>query len=367
MTRKEFIQLCGIFGIGLPLQTSLSSCEKEVVSGNKFSGKVIIIGAGAGGLSSGYLLKQQGVEFEILEASPINGGRMKINSNFADFPIPLGAEWLETSTDIFQKIVNDAAVKVNITTVVDSPDRKFVNYSWFNFFEEYITPSVSENIIYNNIVKSIDYSDSKVIVTTQNGQYIADKVVLSVPLKILQNNEISFVPPLSQNKKTAIQSVTVWEGFKAFFEFSKKFYDDDFERKISSATDGKKIYYNAAFGQKTNKNIVGLFTVGKPAVGFISLSDDEVKQLILKELDVIHANQATPNYVKHISQNWSKEPFIKGGYLSDYADWRTVKKLKETVADKIFFAGAEYTDGEDWGSVHTAALSAKSTVAEILN
>ena len=51
-----------------------------------FDGKVIIIGAGAGGLSAGYLLQQQGIDFEILEASASYGGRMRINTDFADFP-----------------------------------------------------------------------------------------------------------------------------------------------------------------------------------------------------------------------------------------------------------------------------------------
>ena len=144
MTRKDFIKMCGIFGIGLPLQTTLKSCKEEVVL-NKFSGKVIIIGAGAGGLSAGYLLKQQGIDFEILEASSVYGGRMRIDTSFADFPIPLGAEWLETDTSIFSEIVNDTSVPINVTTVADDPDRKFVNYSWFNFYEDYILPAVAES------------------------------------------------------------------------------------------------------------------------------------------------------------------------------------------------------------------------------
>ena len=52
--------------------------------------------------------------------------------------------------------------------------------------------------------------------------------------------------------------------------------------------------------------------------------------------------------------------------MSDAADWRTVKKLGETVADKVYFAGGEYTNGEDWVSVHTAAQAAKRVVEEIV-
>ena len=64
MTRKEFVKICGIFGVGLPLHASLSSCEKNDAPIIPFKGKVIIIGAGAGGLSAGYLLQQQGVDFK---------------------------------------------------------------------------------------------------------------------------------------------------------------------------------------------------------------------------------------------------------------------------------------------------------------
>ncbi len=149
MTRKEFLQVCGMLGVGVPLQASLSSCEKETIQNHTFSGKVIIIGAGAGGLAAAYLLNQRGVEFEILEASSALGGRMKINTDFIDFPIALGAEWIETDSDIFQEIVNDSTRQVSVSTTLDPPDRKFVNYSWFSFFEEYITPAVSGNIRYN--------------------------------------------------------------------------------------------------------------------------------------------------------------------------------------------------------------------------
>lgn len=86
---------------------------------------------------------------------------------------------------------------------------------------------------------------------------------------------------------------------------------------------------------------------------------------MLSELDSVFNNRATPSYVKHISQNWNKEPFVQGGYLADSADWKTVKILSESVAGKIYFAGSEYTDGEDWVSVHTAAQSARAVVQEI--
>ena len=60
--------------------------------------KIIVIGAGAAGLTAGHLLEQRGIEFEILEAAPIYGGRVRKLEGFADFPIDLGAEWIHRWT-----------------------------------------------------------------------------------------------------------------------------------------------------------------------------------------------------------------------------------------------------------------------------
>ena len=387
MTRKEFIKINSILGVGTSLQFSLSSCEKDTAGNVDFSGKAIIIGAGAGGLSAGYLLSQQGINFEILEASSIYGGRMKTTTDFADFPIPLGAEWLHTNTGVFQEIVNDNSVQVNINTVsynqndtvafwvngslivdeLEDSDRKFVNSTWFDFFDEYIVPSVSQKITYNTIVQSIDYSSDQIIINTQNGQYQADKVIISVPLKILQDKDIAFVPALPEDKLDAIDNATIWEGFKAFFEFSDKFYHTATSFNIVPETDGQKLYYDASYGQNSTKHILGLFVVGKPALEYISREGDQLRDYILNELDEIYSNEATSNYIKHIAQNWNKEPFIKAGYLTDHEDWKRVRKLSEPVDSKIYFAGGPYTSGEDWVSVHAAAQSAKDAIEKMFS
>jgi monoamine oxidase len=87
-----------------------------------------------------------------------------------------------------------------------------------------------------------------------------------------------------------------------------------------------------------------------------------LKNYILNELDTIFTNQATPNFIKYMVQNWSEEPHIKAAYLSDYEDYRVVATLFEAIDDKIYFAGEAYTSGNDWGGVHAAAQAAKETI-----
>ena len=54
--------------------------------------KVIIIGSGVSGLAASNLLKNKGIDIQILEARHIHGGRISHNTTFADFAIETGAE-----------------------------------------------------------------------------------------------------------------------------------------------------------------------------------------------------------------------------------------------------------------------------------
>lgn len=97
--------MCGVLGLSLPLSGVMAACRDSKIETSD-AGNMIIIGAGAAGLSAGYLLQQQGIEFQILEASSNYGGRMKRTTEFANFPIPLGAEWIHVKPNILEEILS---------------------------------------------------------------------------------------------------------------------------------------------------------------------------------------------------------------------------------------------------------------------
>ena len=244
-------------------------------------------------------------------------------------------------------------------------ESKFINATWFDFFEQYILPSVAERIRYNTVVNQIDYAAETIKIETENEQYTAGKVIVTVPVKLLQNGAINFKPPLPAEKQEAINKVRVWDGCKAFIEFSQKFYPAAVAFEIFPETAGQKLYYDAAYGQDTDQHILGLFAVGTGTRPYVELSDADLIAYMLNELDELFDGQASPGYVKHIFQNWNAEPYANGAYVVSHENWRRVQTLGESVDDRLFFAGTAYTDGEDWSSVHTAARSARRAVEEI--
>lgn len=72
------------------------------------------------------------------------------------------------------------------------------------------------------------------------------------------------------------------------------------------------------------------------------------------------------SYIQHIEQNWTNEPYIKGTYLRNHENTENVIALGKSVNNKLYFAGEAYTDGSDWGSVHSATRAAKRVVEELV-
>ncbi|MEM9664600.1 MAG: NAD(P)/FAD-dependent oxidoreductase [Bacteroidota bacterium] len=364
----------------------LSACEKSVAQASTV-GKVVIVGAGAAGLTAGYLLQQYGLEFQILEASPRVGGRMKHTTTFADFPISLGAEWIHVPPSILKEIINDDSVPVQVGTTTYNPetdyglyngvrislrdvgfdgDSKFINSSWLGFFEHHVVPSVQSAIIHNAVVDTVDYSADVVHVHTQERTYSADRAIVTVPVKMLQNEAITFIPALPESKQEAISKVKVWDGCKAFIEFSERFYPAFVGVEVEPGSDGQKLYYDASYGQDTRQHILGLFAVGSETRPYVELSDGALIDYILHELDALFDGRASATYVKHLFQNWNEEPYARGAYVVDRENWSVLRTLGKRVGDRLFFAGDAYTNGSSWSSVDTAARSASRAVRDIL-
>ena len=381
--RRQFLSVCsalGLAGIGL----------KPIPS--DFNGSVLIVGAGVAGMSVGHLLSQRKIKFTILEAAPSYGGRVKTSHEFVDFPIPLGGEWLHVNEKILPKIINDASIEIEtkITKYVpectygyyenghlqvdivgdnedDLKDKKFVNGSWLTFFEKHIVPGIKSRMQFDSQVTSIDYSRKSVEVKCANGKkFSADAVVITVPPQIIKDGDISFRPKLPPRKLKAFDDAYIWGGMKMFFQFQKKFYPTFLEIARTNNDQGEKLYYDAAYGQNSKANVLGIFTVGDQSKPYQSRKGNDLRDYVLAELDKIFDGAATRNYMQHISQNWNEEPFIRQAYYASSANWRLPPRMRKSVGQKLYFAGDTYTSGGDWGSAHAAALSARKCVDELI-
>lgn len=248
---------------------------------------------------------------------------------------------------------------------------KFKNITWFDFFEEYIiTNNINNSIKFNSPVTFIDYNSNIIkIKTLENRTYYAQKVLVTVPISVLQKEYIEFSPKFSNQKMNAIHSFNFSPGFKAFLKFEEQFYPDlvEFENLKNSNSYEEKTFYDATFKKDTNDNVLGVLIVGNHYEKYRGMNENEIIEELLFELDELLDDSASLYFEKGIVQYWSKIKYIEGTYItnSDELYFKT-QQIKKPIDNKIYFSGSAYSI-QYQGTVTGAVLSAYDAVDNIVS
>ncbi|MDG1334351.1 MAG: NAD(P)/FAD-dependent oxidoreductase [Crocinitomicaceae bacterium] len=379
MERRDFLRQSAFAGLGLSLMpTLLQSCQKDDLTVN-FQGKVLIIGAGSAGMMAAYTLQQFGIDFEIIEAGANFGGRVKKITNFVDFPVDLGAEWLHDDPETLGEMINDPNANGTVDMISYQPESimswdgnsltqlntgsqfyreyKFKNTTWHDFFEDFIVPSIASKMHLNEPVSSIEYNGSQVSVTTTNNTvFNGDRVIVTVPVPILQQELITFTPALPSATTNQINAIDFPPGIKVFLKFSNRFYPDICS--VDTLVPGEKIYFDGAFKKGANDHMLTLFYVSESASELTELSDADIFTSVMTELDQMFDGKATQYYLDHVIQNWSNEAFIQGSH--SHSGSGSIAPVQN-----VYFAGEAFTDGAS-STVHGAGFSGRDIARAIL-
>ena len=358
-----------------------------------YDGKVIIIGAGASGLAAAKILERNKVDYQIIEATDRYGGRLKKNTDLADFPIDIGAEWIHNLPPVLNRLKGKKGDEVDEELIpyrleraynwdgenykeiskkeLDSsfdffPESKFKHSTWYDFLDENFAKEVQHKIKFNAPVTEINYSDDKVIVKTKDGKvHTADKVLVTVSIGVLKSKAIKFIPDLNDKKKKAINKVEFLSGFKLVMKFSEKFYPDVINCKVKN---GEKAYYDIAFKKEAKSHILGLLVTGNTVNDYFELgAEEKIVLSVLKELDQIFDGKASTFYTgEHIFENWGQHEFTLGTWTNAALNERfSLKALNQSLQKKVYFAGEIYDVHHQLG-VPGAILSGYDAIDKLL-
>ncbi|XP_066572012.1 lysine-specific histone demethylase 2 isoform X1 [Amia ocellicauda] len=197
-------------------------------------------------------------------------------------------------------------------------------------------------------VQAIDYSGEEVKVTSSNGsQWTAQKVLVTVPLALLQKNVIQFNPSLPERKLKAIHSLGLGVIEKIALQFPYRFWDSkiqgaDFFGHVPSTSDKRGLFGVFYDMDPQGKHSVLMSVVSGDAVTIIKdLDDKQVANMCMNTLRELFKEQEVPEPVKYFVTRWSKDmwsqmaySFVKTGGSGEAYDI-----IAEEVQGKVFFAG----------------------------
>ncbi len=242
-------------------------------------------------------------------------------------------------------------------------DYKFQD-TYFNLIDRLVASEIKDKIQLETQILSIDYRRDEIALTDQMGfTYIAKKAIITVPVTILQQDAIKFIPPLAKEKVEAFSKIGMGPGMKVFLKFKTKFYHDNIAGgQVCSS------YSNENIGKTGNDNVLLAFIMGDQAKNLSDLGkDDLILNKLLEELDLMYNGQATENYIDGHVIDWTTNSFIRGAYSYSKVGCGNAREVaSEPIDDKIYFAGEAMNIIGHNSCVHGAMETSAREVKRIL-
>uniref|UniRef100_A0AAX7TPT7 CW-type domain-containing protein n=1 Tax=Astatotilapia calliptera TaxID=8154 RepID=A0AAX7TPT7_ASTCA len=336
MTRKGLINT-GVLAAKQPLLPE-TYCSKNV----------IIIGAGASGLAAARQLQNFGTQVVVLEARDRIGGRV----------------WDDASLGVTAgrgaQIVN-GCVNNPIALMCEQVSARSWDHNEFfaQFSGDHTLLTKGYSVLLYKLaegldihtkcpVQAIDYSGDVVKVTSSDGsQWTAQKVLVTVPLTLLQRNLIQFNPPLPERKLKAIHSLGAGIIEKISLQFPYRFWDKkiqgaDYFGHIPPGLEKRGMFSVFYDLDPQRKQAVLMSIISGDAVSSVrDMEDKEVVDECMRVLRELFKEQEVPEPMNFFITHWSKDiwsqmsySFVKTGGSGEAYD-----VLAEDVQGKVFFAG----------------------------
>ncbi|KAI4794789.1 hypothetical protein KUCAC02_031840 [Chaenocephalus aceratus] len=221
-------------------------------------------------------------------------------------------------------------------------------------------------ILLNSKVKRIRQSDRGVIVSYQTDRELphtdlhADFVLVTTTAKAALF--IDFVPPLSIKKMEVLRAVHYGSSTKIILTFREKFWLEDGIQGGYSITDGPaRFIYYPSHSFPNNKNIgvlLASYTWAEDSLLFLGATDEDLKELMLKDLEQIHGKKVRALCTGMVVKKWSTDPHSLGAFAL-FTPFQHLDHYAEEMfrsEGRVHFAGEHTAFPHAW--IETAMKSA---------
>jgi len=219
----------------------------------------------------------------------------------------------------------------------------------------------------NQQVSKINFSDNPIRVH-HNGQVSeADYVIVTVPLGVLKQKSIQFLPLLPNKKLEAINNIGMNCVNKFLLTWEDVFWDDvqyvsytpEIRDKFNYFVNVKKIHPAV--------NALMTFAYADYARQTETMTDAAIVAEIMTHLKDMYGS-SIPEPTHFLRTRWGSNPNSYGAYSFTAVETQMshFDEMAEAVENKLFFAG-EHTEADYFSTVHGAYLSGIREANKIIN
>jgi monoamine oxidase len=216
-------------------------------------------------------------------------------------------------------------------------------------------------------VTSVDWSGPSVVVTTDNGQIRARKVIVTVPVGVLKAGSIKFTPALPATTSRALNGLRMGALSKVALKFGEDRLDFKPHQFLAEIDDPARAMTFETW--PFNHNLVIAVFGGEYARGLSRQGEAAAIDHVLERFLKIAGSDAKKSFQGGKLVGWSEDAFSHGSYaVALPGQMKSRELLGLPIGNRIWFAG-EATAGVysmTAGGAYIAGREAANAVAAIL-
>jgi len=214
-------------------------------------------------------------------------------------------------------------------------------------------------------VDAINSQGPRVHIETRNGTLQADRVVVTVPLGVLQAGRIKFVPELPADKQAAIQRVGMGLINKIALRFERPFWPREAPVLTYAGQPRGKYPLFVNLADFAGQPVLVCLVPPSFENALEDLTPAAAKAGVLAVLRTMFGNKV-PAPAAVLQTRWKSDPWSLGSYSFDKlgAAGTDREALASSIDGRLFFAG-EATHRTMFSTVHGAYLSGCRAAEEI--
>lgn len=222
------------------------------------------------------------------------------------------------------------------------------------------------NIKLGQVVKEIRWSEPVVRILTQDNEFLADHLLVTLPLGVLQSQSVTFTPPLPSSKQTAIAKLGMGVLNKCYLRFPSAFWPDDVDWLEYIPEQPGEWTEWVSFQRAANMPILLGFNAADRGREIEAWSDQAIVASAMKTLRTLYGANI-PEPIDYQITRWASDPFALGSYsYNPVGATPTMRKaLAAPLGKSVFFAG-EASEPNYFGTAHGAYLSGLRAAKDIL-
>jgi monoamine oxidase len=205
-------------------------------------------------------------------------------------------------------------------------------------------------------VTGVTVKDDAVEVVAAGEVYRGTEVVVTVPVGVLKSGSIDFDPPLSAERRDALDRVDMGNLEKVVLTWDDKWWDGSLTY-VSAEGDGAFPEFYDVSDYAGAPTLVGLYGGRFSREVQANWTDDEIVDGAVTTLEEAFG-RSVPAPAATTVTHWTNDPYAGGSYsfLPVGANLDDLEVLAEPEGDRLRFAG-EATYASYYGNVHAAMLS----------